>query len=109
MMESDVGARQSSQPATLATHLEQRDARGLRREESVLTYLSDTRGPHPWEVEMRDKISKLTGSLSPAVGRESDARRGEASTSDGQTTRKRHKYLKAVAYGIPPPHLQMQT
>ena len=69
MMESDVGARQSSQPATLATHLEQRDARGQRREEAALTYLSDPRGPHTWEVEMRDKNSNLTRSLSLDVGR----------------------------------------
>ena len=68
MLESRVGARQSSQPATLATHLEQREARGELREEAVLTYRSDLRDPHTWEVEMRARISKLTRSISPDRG-----------------------------------------
>ena len=105
-LKSRVGARQSSQPATRATHT--RATRELS-EEAVLTYRREcsytlAERLNAWEVEMHARFTRLTSSISIDGCREDDA-----STSNGQKQRKIHKHLSAAADGIPPPLLQMQT
>ena len=100
-IKSRVGAKQSSQPATLEKHT--RATRELSGE-AVLTYRREcsytlAERHNAWEVEMHARFTKLTSNISID---------GQAPTSDGQKQRKIHKQLSAAADGIPPPHLQMQ-
>ncbi len=99
-IKSLVGARQSSQPPTLETH--------TRATQAALTFTVTERHDQ-WGRDIHARYTRLASGISIDSEREGDARRGEASTNEGQKMRNILKWLSKAALGIPPPHLQMQT